>query len=315
MHPDTRARVEAAARELGYRRNLAASRLAGGAANTFCILTDRLANVYHSALLDAFEAEATRAGFQCVLSCANPPEAYRVDYLEGLPTQGYDGFAMTPVWELPHVAPLMPSLLRGGEPVVFLDQRFPGHPGALVSCDHRAGARLMAEHLLDLGHRKVLFLAPASKTPLDRVTQRREVARDVLSGAGVTFDELAVPVADCIDAATAALRGNAAPTAIMCAEDLLANILIAGLLARGIRIPQDVSVSGFDDHGGTLDDLCAPPAVPLTTIRPPIAALGTRAADLLVASARGKAVTSADDLSLPGALVARESTAAAPDRP
>ena len=318
VHPDTRARVEAAARELGYRRNLAASRLAGGAANTFCILTDRMTNFFHAVILDASTEEATRQGFQCMLGCTEPADRHKLDYLESLGMQGLDGFVLVPVWESEAVRATMPGLLRPGVPVVFIDYRFPGHPGPVVGCDHAGGGRLLAEHLAGHGHRRVIFLREARQAHVSSVEARLSGARSVFSGEGLGLEVLAATSMEpeaAAGAVTQALAREDAPTAVMCANDHLAFSLIAGLSRAGRQILGNLAVTGFDDVNNYLPellefprDLPFPWEMPLTTVRQPMHEIGRKAAELLVGMARGQVTTPAD-VSLPGTLVVRESTA------
>ena len=295
VHPDTRARVQEAARALGYRRNLAASRLAGGAANTFCILTDRMTNPFHAAILDAVVAEASREGFQCVLGRTGATDPKDREYIRGLAMQGVDGFLLMPVWEDPAIAELLPGLLEGPAQALFVDYRFPGHAGPLVACDHRAGARLLAEHLVAQGHRRVVYLHGASAAPAWSIAERIAGAAEVITAAGGGLEVVAG-----VAAAGDRLKMPTPPTAIMCANDQLAYSLMAGL-----EVTDRVAVTGFDDVGSDRPALWET----LTTVRQPLAEIGRRAASELIAIARGHTLAPDTDILLPGALILRESTA------
>lgn len=319
VHPDTRTRVELVARELGYRRNLAASRLAGGAANTLGILTDRMTNYFHSMMLDAFEAEATRSGFQCVLGCTEPFDEHKMEALRGLSQHGVDGLVLVPVWESPQVGGAMEGLLSDMLPVVFIDYRYAEHPGTLVGCDHRAGARDLARHLVAQGHQRVRFLRFGSQVPAWSVNERIEGARDVLAEAGATLDVLTLDSGEPAVLAAGvqeALQESAPPTAILCANDHIAFSLIAGLNRTGLNILGKLAVTGFDDVGFFLPellefprDLPFPWELPLTTVRQPVAEIGKRAAEVLIAALHGKRLAPRTNLLLPGELVIRQSTA------
>lgn len=320
VHPDTRARVEAAARELRYRRNLAASRLAGGAANTFCILTDRMTNYFNSVILDAFEAEATRHGFQCMLSLTQPADPQKLDYLQALGVQGVDGFVLGPVWKAPAVRQILPGILHEDVAVVFVDYRPEGHPGPLVSCDHRAGGVALARHLADQGHQRMLYLREAAQEGVGSVDARIAGAAEVVNALPQGRLSIATGATRQPDDLTAAvwdlLHAPEAPTAVLCANDHVALGLIAGLNRRGMNALGTLAVTGFDDVNTYLpqllefpSDLPFPWEIPLTTYRQPFEAIGTRAAELLVTIARGERQPPFAELLLPGELIPRASTA------
>lgn len=319
VHPGTRARVEEAARTLGYRRNLAASRLAGGAANTFCILTDRMTNYFHSVIMDAFVSEASRHGFQCILGCTEPAEAHTLDYIRSLGVQGIDGFVIAPVWESPQIGALLPGLLHTGAATIFVDYRMPGHPGPLVACDHRAGARTLAQHLAMQGHRRAIYLRSRTHAQVWSIDERIAGTIEVLNGSGGTLE---IVTADSMDADTAAatvwdrLNGATPPTALICANDHLAFSVIAGLGRRGLNVLGKLAVTGYDDVNGYLPDLLEFPRdlpfpweMPLTTVHQPLPEIGARAAQELAHIARGARPAPGTDILLTPALVPRESTA------
>lgn len=311
VHPDTRARVQEAARALGYRRNLAASRLAGGAANTLCIVMDRMTNQRHAVILDAFVSEATREGFQCMLGCTEPTDAKSLEFIRGLSMQGVDGFVFVPVWTNPAIADLMPGLLEEALKTLFIDDRFPGSTAPLVACDHRAGGRALAEHLTTKGHRRVFYVSTNAAAPAWAIQDRIAGAREALAAAGGALD-VVTAAEDVTSAVWDRLQGGEPPTAVMCADDFVARALIAGLNGAGLDVAGKIAITGYDDVGSYLPLAGGPDAswnLPLTTFRQPMEQIGQRAARELIAMTHGTGPAPNTDLLLPGELVARQSTA------
>jgi DNA-binding LacI/PurR family transcriptional regulator len=209
-------------------------------------------------------------------------------------------------------------------PTVIVDQpRVPDLP--LVGIDDSAGAAAAAAHLVELGHRRFgvisFALSPDARQgpagPARRLAARYPVTRarlrgyaDALLAAGV--DWAGVPVYECAGssrplgraAADALLDTHPRPTGLLATSDQLALGAIDGAAARGLAVPGELSVVGFDDAPGSDAPL------PLTTIHQDHALKGRRAAELLLARLRGEAA--AAPAPLPHRLVVRDSTAAPP---
>jgi DNA-binding LacI/PurR family transcriptional regulator len=169
-----------------------------------------------------------------------------------------------------------------GVPLVVVDApRLQGH--AYVGIENRLGARLAAEHLLELGHRRIALLTNGSAGP-----ERLRGYRDALEAAGVDWD--AVP-----RWREPALEGDDRPTAVIAVTDRLALGVIEAARAAGLRVPEDLSVVGFDDvPGAAWSDL--------TTVRQPLFEKGEIAGRLLTEG-------TAREVILPVELVVRGSTA------
>ncbi|KQZ86288.1 transcriptional regulator [Microbacterium sp. Root166] len=206
------------------------------------------------------------------------------------------------------IAPRVSSLealrqRQAGVPVLVI-QSEPDADMHRVAVDQRAGAMMAMKHLLDLGHRSIAHIAG----PLDwyDARARESVWRDALTAAGVT--PVGTPVGDWSSASGYEFGrshdfGDA--TAIFAANDQMALGAIHGLRDRGLRVPVDVSVVGFDDLPDSRHFL-----PPLTTIRQDFTALGTLAMALLVAAIEDG--TTPDRKTIAPQLIVRESTAAPP---
>jgi LacI family transcriptional regulator len=192
------------------------------------------------------------------------------------------------------------------DPLLPLDARIPS-----VAASHAAGAEQAIRHLLELGHRRIAAITgPPGWVATE---ERRRAYRDALSFAGIPFDPALELEADFdfepgTQAAAVLLDLEPPPTAIFAFSDMIAVGAIRAARARGIAIPQELSIVGFDDSAYAT---VVHPA--LTTIRQPLAEIGTTAIDLLVRLIRKETV---DTLHLEPStrLVVRETTSAPPER-
>ena len=199
---------------------------------------------------------------------------------------------------------------RVGIPTVHVDsQESPSHPS--VNVDDEGGARAAAQHLLQLGHRRlvILVLPPArSETNRTPTATRRLAGYEAAiadAGAPSARTEVAnISVGAGERAFDAMMRGGRPPSAVLAMSDMTAIGVMAAAQSAGMRVPDDLSVVGFDD---------VPAAAwtnpPLTTVRQPIVEKGRLAARLLVERMKGKSVDSPSPLET--TLVIRNSTARA----
>jgi len=158
----------------------------------------------------------------------------------------------------------------------------------VMALENRSGARLAVEHLLALGHRRIAFLAGTSHT--GQSAEREKGYKDALRAAGIRVDPALV-----VGGAFNQAGGNAAtrqlldlkraPTAIFAANDEMAYGAIDAIHSRGLKVPGDISVIGFDDI-----PLSCHVFPPLTTMRQPLADLAARAVGDVVTLAQGGTV-------------------------
>ncbi|AKV88057.1 LacI family transcriptional regulator [Microbacterium sp. CGR1] len=292
VDPATRRRVEAAMAELGYRPHRAARALRTGRSQTIGLVVTTLATVGNSRMLQATAEAAAERGYALTLVTAGDSVA---DAFERLAEQEVDGAIV-----LNEASALVPAADRPpGLRLVVVDA--PGSADlAVVHSDHVGGAAAATAHLLGLGHETVHHLAgPADSFA---AAERERGWRKALAEAGVEATEVVRGdwTAEAGFAAGEALR---AASAVFCANDQMALGLLRALAESGRRVPEDVSVIGFDD---------VPDAAnyrpPLTTIRQDFAALARRAVDLLVADIEGAADGAASAVVVPTLLVERSST-------
>lgn len=300
VDPATRARVEAAMTELGYRPHHAARALRTGRSQTIGLVVTTLATVGNSRMLQATTEAAEQRGYALtVVTAAGAGGVTRA--FERLRDQGVDGAVV-----LNEASALLPASAHpAGLRLVVVDAP-DGTEAYSVHSDHAGGAAAATRHLLELGHPTVHHLAgPADSFA---AAERERGWWEVLSAAGV--DAPGVVHGDW-SAESGFAAGEALDTAsaVFCANDQMALGLLRALGERGRRVPEDVSVVGFDD---------VPDAAnyrpPLTTIRQDFTTLADRAIGALVAQiedadAVGRPSSVAPPSVVPTSLIERRSTA------
>lgn len=311
VDPGTRVRVEAAMATLDYRPHRAARALRTGRTQTIGVIAQTLATVGNSRMLQAVaEAAATCDYSVVVVTLGGGSDAGRSagdasgagaapvgDAFRRLRDQGVDGaIVLNEATRLAREA-VVPTDLRLVVVDSPADDRFD-----VVQTDHVAGARDAVAHLLSQGHRTVAHVTgPAGAFAAD---QRERGWRDALSAAGVPRGPL---LHGDWSAASGYARGallavDLDVTAVFCANDQMALGLLRALADAGRRVPDDVSVIGFDDSADA-----AQFRPPLTTMRQDFAALGARAVDTLVSGVEGPAARVVE--TIPARLIVRASTA------
>ncbi|WP_203740950.1 LacI family DNA-binding transcriptional regulator [Actinoplanes cyaneus] len=281
----TRERILAVAEELGYTPNTLGRMLQAGTTNSIgVLLPQRLAqileNPYYSRFLMGAGQICDREGYTLLLT---PPLQDSV--LKAIPYAAVDGFI---VCGLEIDRGEVAELDRRGIPFVLIDSdRHEGAPH--VEVDDRGGAREVARYLLELGHRRIAVL---SIGPAPEATGRGPLGRrlagigDALAEAGLTMSDVTLAEVPATRAegyrATKALAPGK-PTAILALSDVLAYGAVDALQELGISVPDDVSVTGFDDLA---ESAWFRPR--LTTVRQPIVTKGRMAADFLISAIRGE---------------------------
>lgn len=278
VDPATRARVEKAMTELGYRPHRAARALRTGRTHTIGLVVTTLATVGNSRMLQATAEAAERRGYALLVVTAAGSVAEAFDRLQG---QGVDGAIVLNEASALTRAADSPADLRLVVVDGAADDAADGASDdasayvSTVSSDHAAGAAAATAHLLRGPHANVHHLAgPADSFA---AAERERGWRETLKNAGIEAPHV-VRGDWSAESGYAAASALERATAVFCANDQMALGLMRALAEHGRRVPEDVSVVGFDD---------VPDAAnyrpPLTTIRQDFAALAEAAVDALVA--------------------------------
>jgi LacI family transcriptional regulator len=281
--PDTRRRVEQAIDQVGYVPNGPARQLRGLPSPIVGSVTLDLANPFYAEVNRGIEDGLAAAGC-LVLACSTDLRAStEAQLLRLLQQQAVRGIIISPVG--PDLT-VLTQVSHRGTPVVLLDHAKDGLDLCAVAVEDVAGGRRAGEHLIELGHRRIAYLGDTvNPAP---VARRRDGLRAALSAAGLDPAQALLDVRvqvrppSLVDAAAAAvdriLSADPRPTAVVCLNDTGALGLLDGLAARGIRVPADMSVVGYDDMF-----FARRLAPPLTTVSQPKYELGRAAAELLLA--------------------------------
>lgn len=292
----TEAAVRRAAEELGYRPNAAARALRTGAARSVGLVVPDVTHPFFGKTMRGAQEAAWTAGYAVALvdvPLDRPLEA-PLEALRAGPVDGFLYFSVEP-----------PEWRPGGEQVVVIEASPDAFPW--VRLDVEGGFDAALGHLRELGHTRIGHLT--SRVPYPTFQIRTERWRAALVGAGVEpVDALRAGAGfDFDDAARAAgrlLDAAEPPTAIACDDDILAGGVYLAARERGLRIPEDVSVAGFDDL-----DFARVLWPPLTTVRADAERLGAVAFATLAAAIAGEELEAGQVL--PVELVVRGSTGVA----
>ncbi len=273
----TRARVLEAARELDYVPNALARGLLKSRVPVVAVIVHDITDPYFSEIVRGVEDAATSAGY-LVITCSSERDADReASYVRLLRSMRaaavvFAGSGLDDPASNEEMNRHLASMRADGAAVVHLSPHALGEPE--VGVDNAAGIAAMVAALVELGHRRIAFLAGPSSLFVAR--ERLAGYRTGLERAGLSFDERLV-VRTSFDADGGALgvdvlrEGGAPFTAISCANDLLALGALQRLAALGVDVPREVSVAGFDDISTAA--LTAPS---LSTVRLPLRELGRR---------------------------------------
>ncbi|MEV6348764.1 LacI family DNA-binding transcriptional regulator [Actinoplanes sp. NPDC051851] len=276
VSPKTLERVRAAIAELGYLPNESARALVAGRTRTVGLIVPDVTNPFFADLANGAEEVADTHDVIVMLYNSAESTDRELRYLGQLETQRVQGVLVTPV-DLGGGNVL--ALIERGTPVVLLDRGTGLRDLCSVAVDDRAGGRLAATHLVEHGHRRVAFIGGPLAVP--QVRERLDGAREMVDAAGGILEVIEVPgltvgAGRSVAAALAERPPGERPTAVLCANDLIALGVLQAATRAGLRVPGDLAIVGYDDI-----EFAAAAAVPLTSVRQPRHQLGRVAADLL----------------------------------
>lgn len=275
VSPETRARVAAAIAEVGYVPNPAARTLRSQKSRMVLVVLPDLANIFFSQILRGIEETLFEAGYGMIIGNLDGPPEKEARFAALAATGQVDGVLLLNGHLFERAGG---AKIRRGTPLVALCEAIPADIPQ-VEVDNRPAATLMTRHLAGLGHRRIAYVTGPHGNVLEH--ERFAGYREGLAAARLPFDPALVHPGDyTLDAGArigAALAERPNPTAVFSSNDAMAIGLMRALIERGVRVPGDISVAGFDDI-----EYAAVADPTLTTIRQPRRDLGRTGAAILL---------------------------------
>lgn len=299
-------RVQAVIAELGFVRNDAARQLRAGRSRSIGLIVPDAGNPFFADVARGAEARADDDMLAVLLGNSDESASREDNYLDLFREQRVNGVLITPASD--DIEKLV-RVQAAGIPVVLVDREVPGSAFCSVSVDDVEGGFLAAQHLLQIGRRRIAFVGGPGA--IAQVAHRLEGARRAVDEVpGATLEVISMP-------ALTVLHGRAAgeeiaaravahrPDAVFAANDLLAVGLLQALtMFRTLRVPEDIALVGYDDI-----DFATATVVPLTSVRQPAQLIGRTAVELLLRSISDPGGEYERRVRFRPELVVRESTA------
>ncbi len=283
VNAKTAAKIRKIAEDAGYRASAVARGLVTRRTKTIGLVVTTVNDPFAGEVaLLGIEKAANEHGYSVFLanSDAEPERERRM--VQTFAEQRVDGIVVTSSRVGAEYLPMLADLMV---PIVLVNDQYPGEFMHSVMIENVQGARAAAEHLIALGHRRIAYVGDLSGYQSD--TERLAGYKQALAEAGIAFaPELAVKgdgkPAAAIEGVNALLALEQPPTAICCYNDMTALGAMRAIATRGLRVPDDISVTGFDDlfFAAYLDP-------PLTTVHQPMRRMGQMAMENLLKLMQG----------------------------
>jgi LacI family transcriptional regulator len=305
---ETKARLKLLAQQMGYVPDSTAQGLRTRTTRLFGLLIPSLANPIFSRIILAVQERAFELGYDVLLAYTmNLPEREEA-CIRRMLSRRADGLFISPVYRIGDQAPIYQELLARKVPTVLLGHTAPFcQHFSNVESDDLLGGYALTRHLLKLGHKRIAFLTGPAGTPWTQ--ERFEGYRRALRESGMDVDDKLVfqagrTMEEGAKAALQLIAEGCDATAIQAINDLVAAGCAEVLLKQKLKIPEDISITGF---GNTM--LSEYFLVPLTTVSQPKYRLGLAAVEAMVRLLKGER---AESKRLPTELITRASSGTAP---
>jgi LacI family transcriptional regulator len=296
----TRARVMKAIAELKYHPNLHARNLAGGKSRTIGVIVSNMENPFFFDIYKTVELAAHVHGYEVLVANTDYNSEQLVKSIRLMMGRRVEGLAVI----VSEIAPaLIEQLADGDTPVVFYDVGSPRKNITNIRVNYRRGVEKVVDYLYSLGHRRVGFVGHHAR--LGPINERRRTLLDAVARIP-SLEVRATADADTLEGGRRATRilldTGFRPTAIICVNDMMAVGALRELRERGLSVPRDISVTGFDNV--KLSEFCYPP---LTTVHIPRDLIGNIVCERLITAQKTTTVVDRDVIIDPEFIV-REST-------
>lgn len=244
----TRARVQKAIKDLKYQPNLNARTLAGGRSHTLGLIVSNLENPFFLDIFRTLDAKAQESGYEVLVSSTDYTPRRLISSVHLMLQRRVAGLVLI-ICEVDRV--LFRDLIEGDVPVVFYDVGTAAPNVTNIRVDYQKSVRRIVEYLRVLGHRRFGFVG--HHTGLSPLLGRKQAFLEIMQSCG---DEVQYAMVDETDspeggrrAANRLIDSGVPPTAIMCINDHMALGVVRALRDRGLDVPGDISVTGFDNIG------------------------------------------------------------------
>jgi LacI family transcriptional regulator len=303
---DVRQRIVALAREHGYQPNHMARSLRTKHSSVIGTVIPDISNPFFAILFRGIEDALADRGYSVILANTDDDPARQVRNIAMLRGRQVDGLILATARRND---PSVRELTAAGFPFVLVNRHTDPIPANAVVPDDRAGAAAAVEHLIALGHRRTAHIAGAEEISTGH--WRRRGYSDALERHGLPLDPQLLARGSYresggYEAMVRLLAQSEPPTAVFAVNDLAASGALRAIQEAGLRVPQDISVVGFNDLSTSVQTTPR-----LTTMRLPLREMGVAAAERLLGQLSGAAPPSEPTV-IPVGLVIRESTAPAP---
>lgn len=275
---DKKERVLKAMEQLGYVPNPSARRLRGQLTTTVGVIVPRIVNPFFSYLVDAIEKVGYEKGYQTLICQSNEDKDKELWFLNLLKTRQVDGIILTSLendWKL-----IEPFTEYG--PIVLCNEYVNNAAVPTVRLDQYKGAYIGVKHLIERGHRKIVYCTGGLFTDFGKDKDRNRGYQKALEEAGIAVNPNWIlvnqhTIEDGKKVMEHILEMKDRPTAVFTGSDEIAGGLMVAARENGFSIPDDLAIIGFDDH--PMSRLLNPG---LTTIRQPVDQMGRKAMELLI---------------------------------
>lgn len=306
VNAETRQRVLDAIEALQFTPRKASRQFRPGRERTLGLALADMGNPFFVDVALGAEAAAKELGVGVVIVHNGEDVGREEQNLDLLAQQRVHGIMITPVDER---NPRLEHLVERGVPIVYVDRISGDRPCCWLATDDRAGGRLAGEHLVGSGHRRIGFVGDPSISR--QVGERRQGLLDAVAEAGLdesVVEQFSTPSWKIRNGREVGLEiversRETRPTALFCANDMLALGLLQELVLHGVRVPQDVAIVGFDDL-----DWASRSTVPLSSVRQPRELLGRTAVRMILDEIEQGAAHEHEHVIFPPELVVRASS-------
>jgi LacI family transcriptional regulator len=303
---ETRARVEVAVKTLRYVPNTLARGLRSKRTHTLALVMTDITNPFFTMIARGVEDTASSSGYTVIYCNTDESELKEEKYINTLVQKQVDGILLVPACSN---AQSVRFLHANDIPVVLLDRSIPETQTDLVRCNSEEGAYLLTKYLITLGHLRIVTITGPQEvsTAQDRASGYRRAMLEARLKGYLQVYYGSFTQASGYELTHQALALNPGPTAIFGANNFISIGVLKALRETGLRVPEDVSVVGFDDLP---DSLVIDPF--LTVTSQPAYEMGRQAADLLLKRITKNLSSDPQEIILPTEIVLRHSSAAPP---